>query len=127
MEANKIEELKRELEAVKHLTFSRGKQIKALQDRVEGEVEVNRMLATFLPLLALAVGRDSAAGDAVRVTGSKDVICVSVDKKALVSVLGRWQLKTTVHTEAEYRLAFEKTKQKSQGGVPDERKGGPEE
>ena len=112
MEAKTMEGLERELEAVKHLVISRGKQIKALQDELEGEAEVNRLLTTFLPLLALAVGRDSAAGDAVRVTGSKDVICVSVDKKSLVSVLGRWQLKTTVNTTEEYRLAFEKIKQK---------------
>ena len=108
-----ITELERELEAIKHLVYSRGKQIKDLQERLEGEGEVNRLLTTFLPLLALAVGRDSAAGDAVRVTGSKNVVCVSVDKKSLVSVLGRWQVKTVVNTEEEYRLAFERSKPKT--------------
>lgn len=111
METKTIEALERELEAINHLVHSRGKQINALREELAGEREVNRLLIAFLPLLALAAARDSVAGDAVRVTGSKDVLCVNVDKNSIFAALGSWQLKT-VDTADSYRLAFEKLKEK---------------
>lgn len=115
MEEKTKEVLERELEAVKHLLDSRGKQIKRLQDDVAGQAEINRLLAGFLPLLALAAARDSAAGEAVRVIGSRDVIAISIEKQALAAVLGDWQLKT-VNTDGVYRLAFERMGHESAGG-----------
>ena len=102
------ETLERELAAAKHLLESRAAQIKSLQEDVAGQSEVNRLLAGFLPMLSLAAARDNAAGEAVRVTGSKDVIGISIEKQALSAILGTWQLKT-VNTEGVYRLAFERT------------------
>lgn len=115
MEEKTKEMLERELDAVKHLLDSRGKQIKRLQADVAGHGEVNRLLAGFLPLLALAAARDGAANEAVRVTGSKDVLSISIEKQALTAVLGDWQLKT-VNTDGVYRLAFEKVKGENSGG-----------
>ena len=104
--------LEREADAMRHLLESRGKQIAALQERLKGEEEVNRLLIGFLPLLALAAARDGAANEAVRVTGSPDVLCISIGKNTLSSVLGGWNLKT-VETQGDYRLAFEKIKQEA--------------
>ena len=103
------EMLERELEAAKHLLDSRAGQIKALQQEVAGEAEVTRLLTGFLPLLALAAARDGAANEAVRITGSRDVIGISVDKESLAAVLGRWQIKT-VNADSAYRVAFERVK-----------------
>lgn len=105
MEDKTREALERELDAVRHLLDSRGKQIKRLQDDVAGQSEINRLLAGFLPLLALAAAHDGAADEAVRVAGNADALSVSIEKSALAEVLGKWELRT-VHTEGVYRLTF---------------------
>ncbi|MBQ3064555.1 MAG: hypothetical protein IJC99_07160 [Clostridia bacterium] len=107
MEEKTKESLERELEAAKHLLSSRAKQIKALQEDLAGEAEINRLLVGFLPLLALAAARDGAANEAVRVIGSTDVLGISIEKSALTAVLDAWCLKA-VSTEGDYRLAFER-------------------
>ena len=107
MEMKTTKDFERELDAMRHLLESRGRQIVALRERLEGEEEVKRLLVTFLPLLALAAARDGAANEAVRVTGSKDVLSISIGKAEVAAVLGDWDLKC-VETEGVYRLAFAK-------------------